>query len=749
MVMYTQVESGLFPYYKDYFPARRLPGNVLIPDLGELTEAIHLHEYDIIKGAIARTQRGRSRVALLYNAKGDIERKGQDIGLSGTVIYQTDGNVISEKSLVKSGIFTTDDVLVQAANMALRNTSIRSYGSTHLSSRGDASFDAVSVQSEAVTYIGAQQQITIHSSLEAAGSAGVSFRGEKGITGQRLDVSSKDGIANVTTGGDLSLRHLNTGSLTTIEADSARVGVLSSDGATTFKVDKAFTLDEAQGKGSVHAQAQQATTGPISMGGEFSLKADRFTATGSIETGDDTLIDTKCTLMKEGVSFHACKKIIFRAMEELEAGSTNRVEGDEGTLLYAPKTEGFLGTIASNTEAQIWLKSMELENIAVQINAPKAEVHLDSDVRVDRNVNLSQNLHLFANSFENRATIFAPSGFVIHMVGDINNAGVIASGTDLILLTTKGMVVNSRQATASEKLGVQGKSIYNTSVLDGGEVHLVATDGSIVSEKGRLYGKRSLKAIATGSIISKQDDISSSDGDIEFQAGNQCHFYASHVDACGNITAFGVKGVMVHDVHEQQRTESHTAQKANGLFSLSRKRDSISFSSTSKGAFFASKNGEVTLRSSEGDVTVTNIQVKASHTTLEALRGTVSILQGKNEFMLQEHERSENISFIKDTLRSRHKITHSASSFSGGVTVKARETIVETVKGQALDFIKDMETNGGKVSYISLENLLSTTEESHTAPTAALSAVVALAARYVPVELEVLLWAQQVPLHLQ
>lgn len=314
------------------------------------------------------------------------------------------------------------------------------------------------------------------------------------------------------------------------------------------------------------------------------------------------------------------------------------------------------------------------------------------------------------------------------MVGDITNTGVMRGEKDLVLLTTGGNVRNEGEASTSGQLSVQGKSVFNKGILEGGQADVVAKEGSIVSDGGKLSGRDYLRAVAAGSIILKETEASSAKGDISFEASDQIHFYAPHVDAFGNITIFGEKGVTVHDISDDQRVETHTEQKADSLFGASKKVDFVHDSRKSRGAYFASQNGSVTLRSAQGDVSVTNIHVKASQTILEALNGVVSILQGENESFSQEHERREDLALVKDTIRTKHEITHSASSFSGGVTVRAKETIVETVKDQALEFMKEIEKNGGVVSYKIIENILDIKEESHTAPTAALSAVIALAA---------------------
>ena len=194
----TQIESGLFPCYKDYFPSRRLPVNLLIPDLEALTEAIHLKEYDIIQNAIARIRNGPSRVALCYNVKGDFDRKGNDICLSGTPAFQVAGKMNSDKHLARSGIFTTDNVLIQAALLALKSTSIKSYGSAHLISRGNANFDEVAVQADKEAYVDVKNQLSIPSKLDVNGTEGA-FLKSKSLIGTQLGVNSNQGVANVET----------------------------------------------------------------------------------------------------------------------------------------------------------------------------------------------------------------------------------------------------------------------------------------------------------------------------------------------------------------------------------------------------------------------------------------------------------------------------------------------------------------------------------------------------------------------
>lgn len=212
-------------------------------------------------------------------------------------------------------------------------------------------------------------------------------------------------------------------------------------------------------------------------------------------------------------------------------------------------------------------------------------------------------------------------------------------------------------------------------------------------------------------------------GDFVSSAEGNQELYAPEISAV-RIKIAGKKRVNVVDVHDTEVRQSQS-ESEGGFFGQDRKKQESSQSAHSKGAkFYGIKRLEIT--AGEG-ISLTNITSTAPENSLKSIAGAVQILLGKTQTSSSSHEKSSNILWDRQTSHVEEHKTYSASTFSGSLEISSKETLVESIKGQSLDFTKQLEAQGINVTNSYLEEYHKNDTKTVQGPSKALAAVVVLA----------------------
>ena len=127
-------------------------------------------------------------------------------------------------------------------------------------------------------------------------------------------------------------------------------------------------------------------------------------------------------------------------------------------------------------------------------------------------------------------------------------------------------------------------------------------------------------------------------------------------------------------------------------------------------------------------ITLDKITVRCPKTVLISLGGIVQLLQGEELHTSLLSEKCSDPFWQSIRQRAEQHRTYSPSEFSGPIEVHARQLILEEVCGQALSFKDQIDLKTGEMSIRYLEELHQVMEIKAQGPTAALSAVIAIAA---------------------
>ncbi len=181
----------------------------------------------------------------------------------------------------------------------------------------------------------------------------------------------------------------------------------------------------------------------------------------------------------------------------------------------------------------------------------------------------------------------------------------------------------------------------------------------------------------------------------------------------------------IHDQHLHQSTEG----SAGGLFESGTKTTTQSSKSTSQGVEFtapAGKPSTVKLEAQTGSIQMTGAQFQVDKTTLSAVEGWVKILLGTNYEQKATNTIDADAFWQTTTMESETHNTFTPSSFRGNVEINSKETLLERVKGQTLEFADRIKQNGGTITYRDLQEFHDHQSKSTSGPTAALGMVIAL-----------------------
>jgi len=408
----------------------------------------------------------------------------------------------------------------------------------------------------------------------------------------------------------------------------------------------------------------------------------------------------------------------------------------------------------------VWHRNVALALYKVAINASlkssgSIEVVSETGIDVSDSI-MGKNIHLQAlkeNINLDRALLEAfEDVYLTANEGDVNAEGslirgrtgnvAIEAGKDVLLTSLvdrEGESQNYRDkkiqagAEVGKKLDIlAGRNIRFTAVKtrSGTETSLNAgqhtVDASLPLESQEISETKSKKKNTNTRDKKVEHEVSCHEtgGAFTSVAGGYQDLHAPKVNAEETVLIKGGQGVVIHDVNNTHEHESSSKKKGNGLKST-KKTNTSSIDSRSQGANLSSKVS-VDIDSG-GDIAVTNLASHTPKTTLAALTGIVKILQGTNHSSSSSMSSSKSVAWQKQQSRVEEHRTFAASKFDGKLEIKARETIVQSVQGQTLDFLKQLDNHNGKLTYDILEEFHHVKSQKTQGPTQALAAVVALA----------------------
>lgn len=191
------------------------------------------------------------------------------------------------------------------------------------------------------------------------------------------------------------------------------------------------------------------------------------------------------------------------------------------------------------------------------------------------------------------------------------------------------------------------------------------------------------------------------------------------------VVILGLEGVTCHEDHNVHEHESKQKKEARGLFGRSSTNHFQSSSQTSIGVKV--KGGKSRIISA-GNIVLTNVDFETNETILTAFDGVVKILPGTNYFTSAFSGKSADMFWQSMTQRLVQQKTYTDSKFKGTIETYAKEVVLQQVCGRTLAFMDRLNLNGATLTFDYVQELYDVKEHNVSGPTAALSAVIALAA---------------------
>ena len=262
--------------------------------------------------------------------------------------------------------------------------------------------------------------------------------------------------------------------------------------------------------------------------------------------------------------------------------------------------------------------------------------------------------------------------------------------------------------------------------------------GTTFEGKGRLIDQTlalvSQSVIRDGENYTRDTYITKQFSHHQSSAGSITASYDGRVDLVAtqyevapdqDVVILGLEGVTAHEDHNVHEHEAKQKKGARGWFGRSSTSHFQSSSQTSIGVKV--KGGKARFISA-GDIILTNVDVDANQTILTSFDGVVKILPGTNYFTSQFSGKSADLFWQSMTQRVVQQKTYTDSKFSGTIETYAKEVILQQVCGRTLSFMDRLKLNGATLTFDYVQELYDVKEKTVSGPTAALSAVISLAA---------------------
>ncbi|MBX9804549.1 MAG: DUF637 domain-containing protein [Alphaproteobacteria bacterium] len=412
-------------------------------------------------------------------ARGDLTRRGNDNIQAGGSRYTTFGQFKGSKSYIKTGYFPDNHAQIQADSGNFSNVTLNALGGK-VAVKLDKDMEAKKFHAQAKTI--AELNVRGSMSLKDASIAArlVSLEAQKDMQMNTVTLQAQDHIHASTPGkfqaSDLQLKG---GATTHIEGDQGiHIQGLQNQNKTRLKSSKQVILDKE------------------AKGGELSIETtENFTNNASVEVDK---------FSQSSLHFQNNKKVVAKGTLKSKSqtyGDTEEamLEGSE-VVLDAPLTRGGFKGIVKADMAEILLKDMQLQELLRHIDIQNTLTYtVDDHLVVDEDIIIKCKMVLHAVGLENKSRITADKNFLSFIKRNILNGGLFL-GQGSAYFEAGGAFTNTAQLKAKEGLGVKAAQILNKgdeklpAVMEGQDISLESTQGSIESQYGQFRAKQSFQA---------------------------------------------------------------------------------------------------------------------------------------------------------------------------------------------------------------------------------------------------------------
>jgi hypothetical protein len=358
-------------------------------------------------------------------------------------------------------------------------------------------------------------------------------------------------------------------------------------------------------------------------------------------------------------------------------------------LLDLNKLSAFIELFAQNINA---LESEQKANAVVQGIFPASQIidggHSQGDIGIlsQYDVDISTDLKAEENirgvSFEGNLTLSSQKQR--HYWGDRDE--------------NYYETLDSKTVDAGKNLYLYGQNLgFNSANTKSGEETKFETPGNIVDAPIPLHSQRfsyHLGGYTHDKWTHQMPSTHQSGGGITSTAEGKQELYAPNFIAEKPILISGNKGANIYEVHDTHDQESHTT-KDGGFFGGSKTSHSQSSSSTSKGANL--KSDEVVKIVSGTDIKSINTSFDAPKVRLEAIDGIVKLLLGTNHHYSSTVDSGSSAFWQSQSVSQKEDKTFSTPKIKGKIEIYSKETILEQVRGQALEYADRIDQHGGEV----------------------------------------------------
>jgi len=563
------------------------------------------------------------------------------------------------------------------------------------------------------------------------------------IAGDTLDLSRSQVVADssVIKAGKATLDHTRleggTHVITTDTLDLSRSQVVAD--SSVIKAGKA-TLDHTRLEGGTHVittakeskEAEDAST-------VAAVSHEASTLTGTVDlTG--TTIGAKAFHLYTG-------DVTGLVPEAVETQSTHvslqnlRVR-DALKLAHALTKSGRVTVDATRSGETLYIQEQELWRPNITMEATEIDIAPGAAVRSEGDLGLVtvQALRAARAKIEARNILLAAREGTIDLV-----ATQVRAMEDAVLEAAKDVKVTSvadrdgsGENYTDHKVAASIEAARQLAIRAGGNIQFTSVDtrsgtgttfqagGQILDFALDLVTQRThhhRRGYTRDKWTHRAPSSHTSGGDFVSEAGFAQHLFAPRIKA-KKVRLWGEEGVNVYDVHDEHEHESHYKKKG-GWFSSSKEVHTKSHTATSKGASITAE--EEVYIGSRKDVNLTNIHAEVPKTILESLEGKVRLLLGTNYHSYFQTVKNSNIFWQGQGYNLEEHKTYSGSSFSGDVEIRAKEALIQQVKGKTLEFLKRVTVVDGKLTFEFLKEFDKSVSDYKDGPSAALAAVVAIA----------------------
>ncbi|OJW47099.1 MAG: hypothetical protein BGO67_10335 [Alphaproteobacteria bacterium 41-28] len=390
--------------------------------------------------------------------------KGNDALAKGKTVYLKDtslkslfgtASVIAEETLHLKNAHILGGQYAEAKGKSVKmeGSSVKSsHGAALVQAQKKAQFDRSVAQGKTSATLESRKVKANDSQIVSEGTSTLTTAKSATIKGMTL--TGERTVLDVGETLDMSMTSLlgqyNKISATHIEADS-----LKTKGVTAAEAKESFTLKSLNSEGTFVGRAKDMTLSKKVEGGILDFEADHLRNKGDTHAEDHLRMKGK-TFEQLGTT-KSDKSSHLEGTEKYVDSENSRNEAGEVLALIAEKTNGFKGKQKADV-AVLKLQDMNLINLLNQTEARVTQAHLkEADIKLDADLGLKTNLHLWANSFDNRANLTG-NEFIVHTKTTILNRGSMNFHGKAFLKAQQG--ITNTGDIAAEGLGFETDGVF-------------------------------------------------------------------------------------------------------------------------------------------------------------------------------------------------------------------------------------------------------------------------------------------------